>query len=214
MFASEWFMSTKTRREREKEQMRRRILDAAKQLFVKEGFDNVSMRRIAGRIEYSPAAIYRYFANKREILSVLREEGFARYVERQKMGVEAYPDPLERLREGGRGYIRFALSEPEYYHLMFSSSCDQVDMEGKWSASSIASYSNFKATAEECIATGYFGVVEVDTRVFGLRSGVHGLAHPISTGQVDMLEGDLGFDTFLDNIITFWMRPGGKESNQ
>lgn len=203
-------MSTKTRREREKEAMRRRILDAAKQLFVKEGFDNVSMRRIAGKIEYSPAAIYRYFANKREILSVLREEGFARYVERQKMGVEAYPDPLERLREGGRGYIRFALSEPEYYHLMFSSSCEQVDMEGEWATSSIASYTNFKATAQECIETGYFGDVDVDTVVFGLWSGVHGLAHLISTGQVDMLKGDLGFDTFLENIIKFWMRPGEK----
>ena len=116
--------------------MRRRILDAAKKLFVKEGFDNVSMRMIAARIEYSPAAIYRYFANKREILSALREEGFARYVQRQEMGKEVYPDPLERLREGGRAYIRFALSEPEYYQLMFSTSCEQVELEGKWATSS------------------------------------------------------------------------------
>ncbi len=57
-------MSTKNRREREREKMRRRILDAAKDLFVKEGFENVSMRRIAGVIEYSPGAIYRYFKNK------------------------------------------------------------------------------------------------------------------------------------------------------
>lgn len=203
-------MSTKKRREREKEKMRRRILDSAKQLFVKEGFDNVSMRRIASKIEYSPAALYRYYSSKREILSVLREEGFARYVERQKMGFEAYPDPIERLREGGRGYIRFAMSEPEYYHLMFSTGCDQVELEGEWAASSLASYSNFRATAAECIATGYFGEVDVDTVVFALWSGVHGLAHLMSTGQVNLLRDEGDLDPLLDSILNFWMRPGAK----
>ena len=188
--------------------MRRRILDAAKQLFVKEGFDNVSMRMIAGSIEYSPAALYRYFASKREILSVLREEGFARYVERQKMGEEAYPDPLERLRQGGRAYIRFALSEPEYYHLMFSTNCDQVDLEGEYAASSMTSYNNFKATAEACVATGYFGEVDLDMVVFSMWSGVHGLAHLIRTGQVDVLKGDTDFDALIDGIMDFWIRPG------
>jgi len=203
-------MSTRKRRERDKETMRRRILDAAKQLFVKEGFDNVSMRSIAARIEYSPAAIYRYFANKREILSVLREEGFARYVRHQKMGREAYPDPLERLRQGGGAYVRFALGEPEYYHLMFSAGCEQVDLEGEWAASSMAAYHNFRATVEECVATGHFGSVNVDTVVFALWSGVHGLAHLMSTGQVDALKGDEDVDPLLDSILDFCMRPGVK----
>lgn len=203
-------MSTKTRRERDKEKMRRRILDAAKQLFVKEGFNNVSMRRIASKIEYSPAAIYRYFKNKREIISVLREEGFARYVERQKAGFETYPDPMERLRVGGRGYIRFAMAEPEYYHLMFCTNCNEVDLKGEWAASSIASYSNFRSTVGECIETGYFGDVDLDTVVFALWSGVHGFAHLMSTGQVDILSDDIDIDGLLDRILGFWMRPGEK----
>jgi len=203
-------MSTRKRRERDKKKMRRCILDAAKQLFVREGFSNVSMRRIAGKIDYSPAAIYRYFKNKREILSVLREEGFARYVEQQKAGFDRYPDPLERLRAGGRWYIRFAMSEPEYYHLMFSTNCSEVDLKGEWAASSIASYSNFRSTVEECVATGYFGDVELDTVVFALWSGVHGFAHLMSTGQVDILGEDLEIDSFLDHIMEFWMRPGEK----
>ena len=207
-------MTTKKRRERDKEKMRRRILDAAKQLFVKEGFDNVSMRMIAGRIEYSPAAIYRYFANKREILSVLREEGFARYVRRQQMGKEAYPDPIERLRQGGRAYIRFAMSEPEYYHLMFSTNCEQVDLEGEWATSSMASYNNLRDTVAECIATGYFGDVCVDTVVCAMWSGVHGLAHLMSTGQVDVLKGDVDVDPLLDTILDFWMRPNPNTAEQ
>ena len=205
-------MSTKNRRERDKEAMRRRILDAAKQLFAKEGFDNVSLRRIASRIEYSPAAIYRYFKNKREILSVLREEGFARYVARQQKGIETIPDPMQRLREGGRQYIRFALSEPEYYHLMFSTSCDQVDMDGEWAASSMISFNNYRSTVRECVGLGYFGDADLDTLVFALWSCVHGLAHLIGTGQVAALSGGLDLDPLLERILEFWMRPGLKSS--
>lgn len=201
-------MSTKKRRERDKERMRRRILDAAKQLFVKEGFENVSLRRIAGKIEYSPAAIYRYFKNKREILSVLRDEGFARYVERQEKGMEAYPDPMDRLRAGGRAYIKFALSEPEYYNLMYCTNCDQVEMDGEWAASSRAAYNNFRTTLEECIATGHFGDVDLDTVVFAMWSSVQGLAHLMSTGQVNLIQSETDFEPMLDSILNFWMRPG------
>ena len=190
--------------------MRRRILDAAKMLFVREGFENVSMRRIAGVIEYSPGAIYRYFRNKREILSVLREEGFARYVARQEKGVKAYPDPIERLRYGGKQYIQFAMSEPEYYHLMFSTSCEQVYLEGDYAASSMQSYNNFRDTAQECIDSGYFGDVDVETVVFALWAGVHGLAHLVSTGQVDVLRNGVDVDKLVSHILEFWMRPGEK----
>jgi len=203
-------MSTNKRRERDKEKMRRRILDAAKQLFVKEGFDNVSLRRIAGAIEYSPAAIYRYFKNKREILSVLRAEGFERYVERQKKRTEQFPDPVERLRAGGKGYIQFALSEPEYFQLMFCTNCEQVDLEGEWAESSMQSYIHFRTNVEECVASGYFGDVDVDTVVFSAWSGVHGLAHLISTGQVEILSNGLDLDPLLDRILGFCLRPGVK----
>lgn len=188
--------------------MRRRILDAAKQLFVKEGFENVSLRRIAGNIQYSPAAIYRYFKNKREILSVLREEGFARYVARQERGMKAYPDPVERLRIGGKRYIEFSHQEPDYYQLMFSTDCTQVDLDGEWAASSRIAYTIFRSTVEECIALGHFGNADLDTAVFTLWSGVHGMAHLIATGQADMLSGGFNFDTLLDTMIAFWMRPG------
>ena len=201
-------MTVRNRRERDKEKMRRSILDAAKHLFVKEGVDNVTLRRIASKIEYSPAAIYRYFKNKKEILSVLREEGFARYVERQRVGIETIPDPLERLREGGRQYVRFALREPEYYYLMFSTNCDQVELDGEWAASSMISFNNFRSTVQDCVSSGYFGDVDVDTLVFGHWSSVHGLAHLISSGQVSALMGGfLDVDTLTDNLLEFWMRP-------
>jgi AcrR family transcriptional regulator len=187
--------------------MRRRILDAARQLFVKEGFDNVSLRRIASRIEYSPAALYRYFRNKKEILSALREEGFARFVERQARTRQRYPDPLERLRAGAREYIRFALSEPDHYHLMFSTSCGQVDLDGEWAASSLRSFHMFRDLVVECAATGRFGDVEPDVLVFTLWGQLHGLVHLISTGQMASLSSGADLDGLLDRIIGFGLRP-------
>src|SRR5204863_2023254 len=69
-------MGIKERQERDREAVRRAILDAARELFVTEGYQNVSIRKIAERIEYSPAAIYGYFASKDDIFFALAEEGF------------------------------------------------------------------------------------------------------------------------------------------
>ena len=69
-------MGIKERQERDREAVRRAILDAARDLFVTEGYQNVSIRKIAERIEYSPAAIYGYFASKDDIFFALAEEGF------------------------------------------------------------------------------------------------------------------------------------------
>src|SRR5437016_9244647 len=69
-------MGIKERQERDREAVRRSILDAARELFVTEGFQNVSIRKIAERIEYSPAAIYGYFPSKDDIFFALAEEGF------------------------------------------------------------------------------------------------------------------------------------------
>ena len=69
-------MGIKERQERDREAVRRSILDAARELFVAEGFQNVSIRKIAERIEYSPAAIYGYFPSKDDIFFALAEEVF------------------------------------------------------------------------------------------------------------------------------------------
>ena len=93
-------MGIKQRQERDREAVRRAILDAARELFVSEGYNNVSIRKIAERIEYSPASIYSYFPSKDDIFFELAEEGFrllsdpARAV-RSDFAVLA---PLDRIR--------------------------------------------------------------------------------------------------------------------
>ena len=71
-------MGTKERQDRERQAVTASILDAARDLFLAEGYQSVSIRKIAERIEYSPAAIYSYFASKDDIFLALAKEGFHR----------------------------------------------------------------------------------------------------------------------------------------
>ena len=89
------------RKEREKEEMRRLMLDAALTLFREKGLDAVSIRNIAEMIEYSPATIYLYYKDKSEILSALQYEAAA--VKRSHlMSAALIENPWERLIEFGR----------------------------------------------------------------------------------------------------------------
>jgi AcrR family transcriptional regulator len=110
-------MGTKERNARDREAIRRRILDAARELFVAEGYSHVSIRRIAQRIEYSPGAIYSYFRNKDDIFFALAEEGFRKLFE--FTGGAPADDPLTAVREGFLQYYRFSRLHPEYFELMF-----------------------------------------------------------------------------------------------
>src|SRR5919204_4981809 len=90
-------MGIKERQERDREAVRRSILDAARDLFVTEGFQHVSIRKIAERIEYSPAAIYSYFPSKDDIFYALAEDGFRLLGDPAEVSAQGRT-PLERVR--------------------------------------------------------------------------------------------------------------------
>src|SRR4026209_2531901 len=112
-------MGIKDRHVRDRETVRRAILDAARELFVAEGFNNVSIRKIAERIEYSAAAIYSYFPSKDDIFFALAEEGFRLLADCVIAAVKTEPDPLGRLRRGLWAFYEFSKTSPEYFELMF-----------------------------------------------------------------------------------------------
>jgi AcrR family transcriptional regulator len=111
-------MGTKERRDRERDEMQSRILNAARELFAKQGYDAVSMRKIAEAIEYSPTAIYVHFKDKAELMRELCVRDFAAMQERNRE-VFAIADPVERIRRLGLGYIHFAVANPNHFRLMF-----------------------------------------------------------------------------------------------
>jgi AcrR family transcriptional regulator len=110
-------MGIKERQERDRETVRRAILDAARDLFTTEGYRNVSIRKIAERIEYSPAAIYSYFPSKDDIFFALAEEGFRLLGD--PAGASPTLDPLPRIRAIFWRLYEFSRDHPQYFELMF-----------------------------------------------------------------------------------------------
>src|SRR3954470_4504736 len=111
-------MGIKERQTRERDSVRRAILTAARSLFLAEGYANVSMRKIADQIEYSPGAIYSYFASKEDIFFALAEEGLQFL--RQHCASTADSDaPLEHVRAAIWRFYTFSKEQPEYFSLIF-----------------------------------------------------------------------------------------------
>ncbi len=93
-------MGIRERRAREKEDLKQEILDAARDLFIRDGYESVSMRKIADRIEYSPTTIYLYFRDKSELFDCLSEQAFGKLLEKlQSIGGQESNGPMDRLRK-------------------------------------------------------------------------------------------------------------------
>src|SRR6202035_1514469 len=106
-------MGVKERRERVKSETRDKILDAARELFISEGYDGVSMRQVAEKIVYSPTAIYVHFADKEQLFHELVQEDFARLA--AVFTSAAMPaNPVDRIREIGRTYTQFGAQYPNH----------------------------------------------------------------------------------------------------
>lgn len=113
-------MGIKERQDRERQAVRESILEAARDLFITEGYRHVSIRKIAERIEYSPAAIYSYFPGKDDIFFALAEEGFRR-LDAKVRGTLIPEDlsPLDRLRLCWWSFYEFSREQPGFFELMF-----------------------------------------------------------------------------------------------
>ena len=111
-------VGTAQRRERERTELRERILDAARAIVRREGFAALTIRKIADAIEYAPGTLYLYFENRDAIARELSSEGFRRLLE-DFAPAEKISDPRARLEAIGRAYVRFGMKHPETYRLVF-----------------------------------------------------------------------------------------------
>ncbi|MCZ7400797.1 MAG: TetR/AcrR family transcriptional regulator [Candidatus Methanoperedens sp.] len=197
-------MSIKQRKEQEKSEMRTLILKTAMNLFLEKGFENITIRNIAEKIEYSPATIYLYFKNKDEILFTLRREGFEKLYEHQKTSLKL-DDPLMRLHKHGEAYIQFALENPEYYDLMFMMRGPVKEMQETNDCDiGLASYELLKTNVKECMDAGHFPVMNIDIVAFSLWSYVHGIASLIIRGRGIMFPEE-GIKSMVEEALNFML---------
>jgi len=169
-------MSIATRKQREKEEMRALILDAARKVFLEKGYFDASIRNIAEEIEYSPGTIYLYFKDKDEIFHALHEEGFRKMLDKMQP-LEHVTDPFERLKAMGRVYLEFARDNKDFYDLMFiiQAPIKHELEDGKWEMGR-RTLEYLKNVLRQCQQVGHFKNQDIEYLSFVVWSTVHGMS--------------------------------------
>ena len=179
-------MGVKERRARQKRHLRQEILDAASELFVRDGYENVSMRRIAEKIEYSPTTIYLYFKDKSELLEQVCRETFGRLVQRLSKIMEQPGDPVERLKRGLLTYIQFGLENPHHYRatfmMMLPEGFDDTELHQEDSPG-MQAFAFLTHGLAECIAAGRMRALDVELAAQTLWAGIHGITSLLITHE-------------------------------
>ena len=167
-------MGITERREREREEVRRKILEAARELFATEGYERVTMRRIADAIEYSPTTIYNHFEDKVALVDALCEEDFARLLSAMSRA-ELPRDPIEAIRQLGLAYARFGLENPNHYRYMFMTPLEQKAEAGhELSQSGMKAFALLLGAVEQAVRAGRFRPVDPLASAQVLWANLHG----------------------------------------
>jgi AcrR family transcriptional regulator len=174
-------MGSKQRRAREKEGLREEILDAARTLFVKEGYESVSIRKIADKVEYAPGTIYLYFRDKAEILDRICEETFAKLITRMQAIKSDSSAPLDKLRRGLRTYIQFGLDNPNHYIVTFIQAKMNCEAKSVFETIGLQAFTCLRQGVQECVDAGELVSNDADELAQALWAGIHGLTSVLIT---------------------------------
>jgi AcrR family transcriptional regulator len=192
-------MGITERREREREEVRRKILDAAREQFADNGYDKVTMRGIAEAIEYSPTTIYQYFKDKDDLVNELCEHDFSRLLG-VLSGQPPPGDPVEWIRVLGRAYARFGLDNPNHYRFMFMTPDKFEKMDP--SPSGEASFGVLRQAVEAAVSAGRFRPGDPHRMAQVVWAGVHGaVALLITLRHAHWPEDHAPGPEFVDDVI-------------
>jgi AcrR family transcriptional regulator len=183
-------MGIQERKERDKEDLRRKIITAATELFREETYATVSMRKIAKRVEYSVGTLYLYYKDKDELFLAVQgaafERAFSFIQELQTTG-----DPVEKLRNLGERYLRFGMENPDLYRLMFMMEHPMQAMEegDAWHAG-IELHNLLTSIVKECVSAGRIVSDDPDRLSFALWALVHGMVSLRISQRLNIYNGE------------------------
>jgi AcrR family transcriptional regulator len=142
------------RRQRERANTRRKILEAARRMFVQQGYEGTTMRAIAAKIGYTPTAIYHHFRDKDALVAELSGLDF-RALTQALQSTSTVGDPVERLEQVGAAYVEFGVTHPMQYQFLFMTRRPKDAASGGMSRDpSEDAYGFVRQTCAAVIATG------------------------------------------------------------
>ncbi len=204
-------MGISERKEREKQEMKDLIFQAAMDLFIEDGYEKASIRKIADRIEYSPATIYLYFKDKDEIFHAVHEKGFELLFARMET-LAVIENPFQRLQKLGEIYLKFAYDHPELYDLMFimRAPMEALKQENEDWNCGFKAHNGLREIVRACIGQGDMKTMDVDVAALSIWSFAHGLASLAIRNRLKMYPPDQ-LDTLIPDSIENMLRLFRKE---
>lgn len=176
------------RKEREKMEMRKLIIEAAFEMFVTEGYERTSIRNIAEKIEYSPATIYLYYKDKDQLLYDVQNEAFLLMMTHFKK-LNNITNPLEKLIELGKVYMQFAMDNKQYYDLMFildapMNACQDNNI---WE-NGCEGFNFLRKIISDCMDQKLIKFQDLNLGCLQVWSMVHGLVSLLNKKRFDVME--------------------------
>lgn len=168
-------MGISDRKEREKQEMKKLIIDAALRMFVEDGYEKTSIRNIADRIEYSPGTIYLYYKDKDELLYAVQKEAFSKMLETFQREATSR-SPWKRLEQIAYSYVNFGIEHPDLYDLMFiiRAPMNTAEEKGDWDNGD-ACFNYLTDTIGECMEKGLLRYSDPRVAALSIWSMGHGL---------------------------------------
>jgi AcrR family transcriptional regulator len=166
-------------------------------LFREGGVRGLTLRAVAKRMDWSAAALYRYFENKEDLLDSLRAEGFTRAGYALAQARESVDEPADAPRAVIRAYLDFAMEEPELFQLMFQLDQGAVPSGPKVRVERERAFEEARAVGVVAVEAGVFeGDANVAAHV--LWAACHGLATLAIANQLDL---GCRFEDLIDPLI-------------
>jgi AcrR family transcriptional regulator len=159
-------------RERYREVLRREILDAAREAFVRYGYNGVSVRKVAAKVGCSHGNLYLHFKDKEALFDCLVEESYEKFAEgfRKVPDAARRGDPVEFLRIAGRAYVEFGLTNPSAYEFLFL-----MRRPGQRPQKPHVTFEKMRSLVQRCIDEKRFRRIDVETASQSLWAAAHGI---------------------------------------
>ena len=155
------------------------ILDAARDILVHEGYEGLSMRKVAEKIDYSPTAIYLHFEDRDDLVFCVCEELMGGLVRELQAVAERHSDPLVALKKGLRRYVDFGREHPQHYQATFGIPHGQdPNKDARYmdpSTMSMQAFGFLPRLVAECVKQKKLGKVDVHAASCALWAGIHGI---------------------------------------
>lgn len=159
-----------------RDDMVRRLLDAAGEVLGDEGLQRLTMRKVAERAGCSTMVVYTRFGNKDGLINALLIEGFRRLWDAEQGAITA-ETPLQTLRALGETYVRTAVTSPHYYRAMFGGGLEGFQSSAEVAEQSRRTFGVLVDAVQACIDAGDMVVDDVARAATLLWSSLHGLVH-------------------------------------